>query len=207
MLALAEAFAPLLSPDQEPEALVTALRQGRQTLPDLAANLAAAADRPHGRLLIVIDQFEELYTLCPDMELQRDFLDLLLPVAPGMPVNRRAFSSVDTGTAQNSVMHAPATASRRPVAVVLTLRADFMGQALAYRPLADALQAGIVMVGRIESPTSCVRLSSSRRAAAVWDLNGVWLNALWLMWAGIRAIFLCCNFASPNCGAISVRVS
>ena len=66
------------------------------------------------RVLLVIDQFEELFTLQPDPEVQRLFLDELL-------------TAVEAGASHR----------RPPVAILLTLRADFMGQALTHRPLAE----------------------------------------------------------------------
>jgi len=76
----------------------------------------------HGRTLIVADQFEELYTLCPTAT-RRHFLDFLL---------NSAFDPPD---------------DMPPLALVITLRADFVNQALNDRPLADALQSGGVMLG------------------------------------------------------------
>jgi WD40 repeat protein len=70
------------------------------------------------RLVLVADQFEELYTLCPESERQT-FLDGLL----------------------TAVRLAPA------FTLVLTLRADFYGYALSYRPFSDALQGAIHNLG------------------------------------------------------------
>lgn len=68
--------------------------------------------------LLIVDQFEELYTLCPDLDFRRRFLDSLLAV------------------------------TETPfVTLLLTLRADFLGQALGYRPLADALQGHDIKLG------------------------------------------------------------
>ncbi|MGB3536366.1 MAG: CHAT domain-containing protein [Microcoleaceae cyanobacterium] len=69
-------------------------------------------ENPSQRLLLVADQFEELYTLCRDPQQRQDFLDGLINAI----YNSRNFT------------------------FVLTLRADFLGQALSYRPFADALQ-------------------------------------------------------------------
>ena len=88
-VALAEALSPLLSPP-EPAELAADLLQGEKSLANLAADLAAdlasnlasnltsAAESPPRRLLIAIDAFEELYTLCPDPALRQAFLELLL---------------------------------------------------------------------------------------------------------------------------------
>ncbi|WP_045056810.1 nSTAND1 domain-containing NTPase [Aliterella atlantica] len=70
------------------------------------------------KLLIVIDQFEELYTQCQDTLECQAFIDRLLKVVE-LP----------------------------NVALVLTLRTDFLGQALTYPPLADVLQHGNRMLG------------------------------------------------------------
>ena len=75
-------------------------------------------------LLLVADQFEELYTLCPEADLRRQFIDSLLAA---VEVERQRATPSFT--------------------FVLTLRADFMGQALAYRPFADALQDSSLMLG------------------------------------------------------------
>jgi hypothetical protein len=71
-------------------------------------------------LILIADQFEELYTLCPEAERQT-FLDTVL----------------------NAVKFAPG------FTLILTLRADFCGYALAYRPLSDALQGAIQVLGQM----------------------------------------------------------
>ena len=70
------------------------------------------------RLLLFVDQWEELYTLCTDDNTRKTFIEHLLEVSA-------------TGK----------------VFVTLTLRGDFMGQALDNRVLADRLQDGIVTIG------------------------------------------------------------
>ncbi len=76
------------------------------------------------RLLLVVDQFEELYTLYLDREGQRRFLDKLLAAVAAADEQRHS-----------------------PLVLLLTLRADFMGQALAHRPFADALQEASLIMG------------------------------------------------------------
>ncbi|MCK6626021.1 MAG: AAA family ATPase [Anaerolineae bacterium] len=88
------------------------------TLPDVMGKIAA--NFPTHRVLLIADQFEELYTLCPDEATRRHFLDLLL---------------ADLQSAASNLT------------LVLTLRADFMGYALSYRPLAEALQEADVKLG------------------------------------------------------------
>ncbi len=76
------------------------------------------------QVLLVIDQFEELYTLCSDEGLQKAFIDELLATV-------EASKSQRTGRA----------------VILLTMRADFMGQALLHRPFADALQEATILMG------------------------------------------------------------
>jgi hypothetical protein len=71
-------------------------------------------------VLIVVDQFEELYTLTSDEEARRRFLDELLA------------ASSRAGSKAN---------------IALTLRGDFVGRALAYRPLSDRLQDAQINLG------------------------------------------------------------
>jgi len=141
---LADAFVQLLEPGlSEVERLVAtgkmaqSLTERSLTLPDVIARFMlwkapspepteadtlcmVASDHPR-HLLLVADQFEELYTLCADPETRQRFTAALLEAA---------------GDGADS-----------SCTLVLTLRADFMGQALADRSLADALQDGDVMLG------------------------------------------------------------
>ncbi|MBK9053649.1 MAG: hypothetical protein IPL78_22925 [Chloroflexi bacterium] len=73
--------------------------------------------------MLISDQFEELFTLCHDPDEQRDYPNLL-------------FDAVQRGRDDSY-----------PFALALTLRADFVGQALAYRPFADALQNSDIKLG------------------------------------------------------------
>ncbi|MBD1935642.1 MULTISPECIES: CHAT domain-containing protein [Cyanophyceae] len=90
--------------------LATALRQGDLRLRDASARILEK--KSGDRLLLVVDQFEELYTLCRDARERLLFLDNLLEASEYTP----------------------------NFTLVLTLRADFLGQALSYRPFGDALQ-------------------------------------------------------------------
>ncbi|MCH8877853.1 MAG: hypothetical protein IIA89_13710, partial [Chloroflexi bacterium] len=120
---LAAALGPVLedAPSHGNEAgrLAKALYSGEETLSGL---LASRPGRKETRILLVADQFEELYTLCLDPERQRKFVDALLEPSQ-------------------------APQNRPNVVVALTLRADFLGQALNYRPFADALQGADLKLG------------------------------------------------------------
>ena len=122
--ALAATLVPLLEPDmtetrrlKEIADQARFLQAGDVKLRDIVERVLqkqAGTDR----LLLVADQWEELYTLTPDEASRRRFIDELLE------------------------------ASRTsPLSVVFTLRGDFVGQALAYRPLSDRLQDAQVNVG------------------------------------------------------------
>ena len=124
--ALARALIPLVEPTMdEIDRLVKATKLAEHfrlrevSLSDIVERILekqSATDR----VLIVVDQFEELYTLTADEEARRRFLDEIL-----------------------------ATSSRvgSKVNVVLTLRGDFVGKALAYRPLSDRLQDAQINLG------------------------------------------------------------
>lgn len=130
---LAMALVDLLEPDApevtrviEARRLADAMAAGHLTLCDVTHRLLLRR-QSGARLLLVVDQFEELYALCPDDERRRQFLDLLLAaIDPARPAAR----DDDDGCR-----------------LVLTLRADFLEQALTYRPIADVLQDAILILG------------------------------------------------------------
>jgi hypothetical protein len=76
------------------------------------------------RLLLVVDQWEEIYTLAKDTA--QPFIDALLKTAAGARL-----------------------------CVVATLRGDFYGHALSYRPLADRLQDAVVNLGPMNQEEIC----------------------------------------------------
>ncbi|MEG5066693.1 trypsin-like peptidase domain-containing protein [Microcoleus sp. B3-A4] len=90
--------------------LATELQQGNTSLADVVQRIL---QQNSGNLLLIADQFEELYTLYPDEKERKRFLDLLLAVVTN---------------------HTPR------FRLVLVLRADFMEYALSYPRFADALQ-------------------------------------------------------------------
>jgi hypothetical protein len=115
-LPLASALVRQLEPEadetqqlREAVGLAGDMQQGRITLQQVVSRIL---ERNSGkRLLLVADQFEELYTLCQVKEEQERFANELL----------RAIAQEN-------------------ITLVLTLRADFYGYVLSYRPLRDALQ-------------------------------------------------------------------
>ncbi|MEU6505827.1 hypothetical protein [Streptomyces sp. NPDC046942] len=86
--------------------------------------------RPLGsRPVVIVDQFEEAFTLCPDEADRRTFIQLLHAVCTPL-------AGAD----------GPA-----PVVVVLGIRADFYEQCLGYPELADALQHRHMVLGPLTS--------------------------------------------------------
>jgi DNA-binding SARP family transcriptional activator len=128
--ALAHALLPLLEPElSETERLVEtrrlaeALHFGELPLSDVLARILQKQDSAR-HLLLAVDQFEEVYTLCAGPEGREAFLDVLLQAVQWLEKQPKA-----------------------PCTILLTMRADFMEQALACRPLADALQDGVLILG------------------------------------------------------------
>ncbi|MGA5203005.1 hypothetical protein [Streptomyces variegatus] len=85
----------------------------------------ARRDAPAGaRPVVIVDQFEETFTLCPDEADRRTFIEVLhaacSPAGPGEPA---------------------------PAIVVLGIRADFYDRCLRYPELADALQHRHMVLG------------------------------------------------------------
>ena len=128
-LALATALLLLLEQEMtetdrliESRKLATALSKGDLSIAEVVDRIVQK-HQGSGRVLLAIDQFEELYTLCPEPALRQQFLDALVKAVE----------------AQRSQQHSLMT-------VALTLRADFLGQALAHRSFADVLQDAALML-------------------------------------------------------------
>lgn len=127
--ALALALGPLYAPDSDAlrqmaqaRRLANLLQTGEVMLADVVTTIQR--HYPCDRILLIADQFEELYTLGTPEATRRQFLDCLLQ---GLPQASYKTSS--------------------PLVLVATMRADFLSNALAYRPFADALQRGDVKLG------------------------------------------------------------
>ena len=98
---------------------------------ELAALVELVLEGQPGRLLLVVDQFEELYTLNPDLGLQQRFVDVLLGRLASIPDAAAGPGETATRSGQ--------TGGPGGLCLLFTLRADFMAHALACAPLARAL--------------------------------------------------------------------
>ena len=119
------------APEEAPMLVEQAVRAAASRVADTGSGSPGdtAALAP-ARLVLVIDQFEELFTAGADAE--------------NGPVEREAFITALCSAAAA----VPAGPPGRPRAlVVAAVRADFLGRLIAYPPLKAALEAGPFMVG------------------------------------------------------------
>lgn len=121
---LAAALVPLLEPAlsevdllSETAKLESMLLSAEVSVRDVVDRLLAR-QKGTTRLLLVVDQWEELYTLAKQDDVRRRFVDELLGATTTCPLS-----------------------------VVTTVRGDFMGHAVGYRPLADRLQGAQLNLG------------------------------------------------------------
>ncbi|HEY9601500.1 MAG TPA: hypothetical protein V6C85_07820, partial [Allocoleopsis sp.] len=126
--ALALALVPLYIPnldntDQIIQArkLSKALSEGEIPLADVFAQIHQ--NHPTDRVLLIADQFEEIYTLCTEQKVRLSFLDNLLASFPSCP-----------------------SQSQLKRVLVATMRADFLGNALLYPPFGDLLKTDIKLI-------------------------------------------------------------
>lgn len=144
--ALAAILMPFLEPDRsetdrliETNKLSEAFLQGTVKLREVVDRVVAKQPGTD-RLLLIADQWEELFTLCKDEAARRCFIDNILEAT-----------------------------SATKLSAVLTLRGDFFGRAITdYRPLSDRVQGAQVNLGpmkreelrlAIEEPAKKVGLS------------------------------------------------
>ncbi|MBW4594113.1 MAG: CHAT domain-containing protein [Brasilonema angustatum HA4187-MV1] len=96
--------------------LATELRSDKNALTQFIARISSTNPKS---IVLVADQFEELYTLCPDFEERESFLDCVLEAVYNAPCFK----------------------------LVLTLRSDFYGYAQSYRAFNDALENNCLNLG------------------------------------------------------------
>ncbi|WP_406007638.1 WD40 repeat domain-containing protein [Streptomyces sp. NBC_00637] len=101
------------------------------------------------RPVIIVDQFEEAFTLCPDEADRRLFIQLLhaacTPAATGVGV----------------------TSLSPPVLVVLGVRADFYEECLSHPELSDALQHRHMVLGPLSTPELREAVTGPARAVGL----------------------------------------
>ncbi len=122
--AVAKSLIPFLYSDElerlsQTKKLTEQFRSAEISLSDVIARIIEKNGQT-AKFLLFADQFEELYTPNQNDDDRRRFLDEFL-----------ATSGVQTSVCK----------------IILTLRADFLGKALAYRPFADAFQNSDIVLG------------------------------------------------------------
>ncbi|WP_143856999.1 nSTAND1 domain-containing NTPase [Nostoc sp. 'Peltigera membranacea cyanobiont' 213] len=121
---LAEALVPLYTPEKDDTDRIAQTRKLSNyfsnddvLLVDVIAKIKQ--NHPHHRVLLIADQFEELFTLCNDEKIRHKFLDCLL-----------------------TFIQSPISKSLSAV-FVATMRVDFLSYTLLYPEFADQLKSDI----------------------------------------------------------------
>ncbi|MEE3879351.1 NACHT and WD repeat domain-containing protein, partial [Vibrio sp. YYF0003] len=129
-LALAQALLPMYEPELNStqrilyrNELAEGLRAQKISISDILDTIKH--HHPNRRVLLIADQFEELYTSNIPLAIQHAFIDLLL--------------TASTPNSEKSV--------NNPLSLVITLRTDFLGIAAAHRPFANAINKSAYLVG------------------------------------------------------------
>ena len=130
---------------------------------------------PDWRLVVLIDQFEELFTLSASAELSADriaFVDNLLYAA-----------SIEGGR----------------TIVILTMRADFYGKCASIPQLSVAVSehqelVGPMAVDELRRASKCPRCLPKAKSSPGW--SNFWRTK----WAASLVLCRCCNTRWPNCG-------
>jgi hypothetical protein len=128
-MALARALVPLFKAGVDDihrldntKKLAAQLQANELTLRDVFSD--RLAHNKGGHILLIADQFEETFTLIEDETVRHHFIDVLLAGFPD-----------------------PQSGGHPEISLILTMRADFYGRALLYRPLNDALQGHVENLG------------------------------------------------------------
>jgi WD40 repeat protein len=125
-----------------PPAAVRILTPGADPLRTHADRLAPVPDTDADTWLIV-DQFEELYTLCADPAERTAFVDRLLAAATGPTETTGPTGTATTTGAAATTASAPGGRLR----VVIAVRADFLGRCAEHPGLTAALQDATLLAG------------------------------------------------------------
>lgn len=102
----------------------------------LLALQAATAQLPetNARVLLVVDQFEELFTLCPDPTQREEFLAQLFS-----HIHKTGADLLESGD------------GKPQVSIILTMRADFWGDCATYAQLRDEMLAHQLLIGPMDA--------------------------------------------------------
>jgi len=102
-------------------------------LPQLATALAILHEQVmEGHAVLVVDQFEEIFTLCPDSKQRQRFFETLLKLAD--PQKRSEITLLE-------------------LEIIVTMRADFWGECANYATLKDAMQTNQELIGPMSLTT------------------------------------------------------
>jgi hypothetical protein len=151
-LELARALVPFYVQSETPtdrlvntRKLAQSLCSGELTLGDVFAD--CRSQNKGRRILLIADQFEEAFTLVTNDDVRNHFIDVLLS------------GFVD-----------PLAGERPDICLILTLRGDFYGHALQYRPLSDVLQTHVENLGpMIQQELTDAIVEPARRAGATFE--------------------------------------
>ncbi|MFE3142548.1 hypothetical protein [Streptomyces scopuliridis] len=149
----------VLTPTAEPlRALATgiaALTGG--TVGEIAAELAADPGKvltrlpsplgERGRVVLVVDQFEELFTLCTDEQQRRTFVEVLSRIAGGRDDTAATARTGGTGSTGALARDGIDNGTSPAALVVLGLRADFYAGCVDHPRLRAALEDTPLVVG------------------------------------------------------------
>ena len=119
----------------------------------LAHSAAAVVSDECAGLVLVIDQFEEVFTSCPDPDERRDFIAVVCGLSATSAARAHDMNSEENTDGQ--------------VRLVLGLRADFYPHALRYPQLAALLQHGQVVVAPMSQAELRRAITEPARAAGV----------------------------------------
>ncbi|MDJ0841689.1 MAG: TIR domain-containing protein [Acidobacteriota bacterium] len=114
------------------------IRDERMGLHFLARELCIATDAK--RLVIVVDQFEEVFTQVEDAESRRRFIDRLL-VGPSVPYG--------------------------PISVILSLRSDFLGMCAPYPELNRLVTSHLIQLGTMDDRRLRMAVENPARACGL----------------------------------------
>ncbi len=135
-----QASVPTLGPAPDP--VLIDLEAGPQAEEGDAGPPADEPPAPAGpRLVLIVDQFEEVFTQCDDEQERRTFIKALCAAAG----TAASGPGADGGQARG-----PVDTRQAPALVVIGLRADFYARCTAYPDLVPHLQNRQVLVGPID---------------------------------------------------------